>query len=81
MKGTAKYETLILNVGKWQETHRIARAYAQPRRRTMLLSSLVVHGTGTFSIARRIFKHLSMGPVWACRCICTTKRCSMPSGL
>ena len=42
MKRTAMFGTLILNAGKWQEIHKIVRVFAQPRTKTLLLSSLVM---------------------------------------
>ncbi len=42
MKRTAKFRTLILSAGQWQEIHKIVRVFAQPRTKTLLLSSLVM---------------------------------------
>lgn len=43
MKRTAKYETLVLHVGKWHAFEEIARAYAEEKDRALLLLGRAVN--------------------------------------
>ena len=43
MKRTAKYETVMLNVGKWRVIEEIARAYASEKDRTLVLLGRAVN--------------------------------------